>query len=123
MMNCETTKDTLIDLAYGELDDVRQAAVHQHLDSCASCHAEWTMLQRGRRAASLIALASPPEISPELLAIIDARQGAAGSANPVSGKAIGDPDRSGQRSANSRDSVSKMPKRFCSVPGRGASWY
>lgn len=129
MMNCETTKDLLIDLAYGELDEVRQAAVHQHLDGCASCQSEWKLLQRGRQAAALVTVAEPPELSAALLAAIEqSMPSSSASAShttsnanvPPSGKpANSDPDRSGQRSANAnaRDSVTKLVAVSSAVPG------
>jgi hypothetical protein len=70
-MHCEDCQNLLIDLAYGELDDVRSAEVRWHLDRCSSCAADWAKIARGRTAAAMLPVARPPEPSPLLIQSIE----------------------------------------------------
>lgn len=49
-MNCETARDNLIDLVYGELPQARQTALAEHLAGCDACRAELEDLQAARSA-------------------------------------------------------------------------
>jgi hypothetical protein len=70
-MHCEDCQNLLLDLAYGELDDARSAEVHQHLDGCSSCAADWAKISRGRSAAAMLPVASAPTPSRALLEAIE----------------------------------------------------
>jgi hypothetical protein len=114
MMNCETTKDLLIDLAYGELDELRQQAVRLHVESCSTCAAELHVLERGQAAAKYIAVVEPPAISAELLAAIEAHKpGRSVTSDSASGAATA--DGSGQRAA-AKESSAKPTASTQSVP-------
>ena len=41
MTNCTDCRTLLVDYERGELDAARDAAVHQHLQSCAACREAW----------------------------------------------------------------------------------
>jgi hypothetical protein len=69
-MHCEDCHHLLIDLAYDELDDTREAEVRQHLTSCAACAEAWSALQTGRRAAARWVRETPPPLSASVLAAV-----------------------------------------------------
>jgi hypothetical protein len=75
-MDCNTCNDTLLDLLYEELDEVRSAAVRRHLDGCASCAADYARLSNGRRAARSL---GPVEAPAPNVALLDAIHAAAAS--------------------------------------------
>jgi hypothetical protein len=84
-MHCDDCQNLLIDLAYGELDEARAADVRQHVEGCASCGADWSKLQRGRSAASMLPVAEAPVMSAALAQAITAAMGAQQSATEPSG--------------------------------------
>lgn len=72
-MDCQTCNDLLLDLAYGELDEVRAAAARKHLDACAECRDAFGRISRGRALARRLAPAEPPAISMTLRAAMEAQ--------------------------------------------------
>lgn len=53
-MDCEACNNLLLDHLYGEIDEVRSAAVRKHLDGCADCAAAFERLAGGRRVGRLL---------------------------------------------------------------------
>jgi Putative zinc-finger len=53
-MDCEACNNLILDHLYGELDEVRSAAVRKHLDGCADCKAAFERLAGGRRVGRLL---------------------------------------------------------------------
>ncbi|MBI5086280.1 MAG: HEAT repeat domain-containing protein [Acidobacteria bacterium] len=62
-MNCETAKEQLVLLAYGELTFDEEELLEQHLDGCADCRADRVKLER---VAGLLA-ENEPEVPAGLL--------------------------------------------------------
>lgn len=62
-MNCETVKDLLVLLNYGELSFEDEEAIEKHLESCASCKAE----QQGLGRLDALLERQATSVSPELL--------------------------------------------------------
>lgn len=66
MMDCETSNDLLLDLAYDELDDVRAAAVRKHAEGCSECCQALARVERGRALARQLSTEEPPPVSEAL---------------------------------------------------------
>jgi hypothetical protein len=100
-MDCQTCNDLLLDLAYGELDEVRAAAVRKHMDSCAECRDAFARVGRGRSLASHLTREEAPPVSHALRAALEAQAArfaeataaAAGASSVVPAGAGGDPSR------------------------------
>lgn len=71
-MDCQTCNELLLDLAYGELDEVRAAAVRKHTDSCGECQQALGRISQGRTLARQLPIEEPPPISESLRHAIDA---------------------------------------------------
>ena len=69
-MDCQTSNDLLLDLAYGELDEVRAAAVRKHAEGCAECRPALRRLDQARALARQLPREEPPPISDALRAAI-----------------------------------------------------
>ena len=63
-MNCETAKDLLVLINYGELSFEDEEALEKHLESCSSCSAERTQLEQ----LDAILERQAADLSPDLLA-------------------------------------------------------
>lgn len=72
MMDCQTCNDLLLDLAYGELDEVRAAAVRKHADACADCRRALGRIKQGRALARQLVTEEPPPVSAALRAALEA---------------------------------------------------
>ncbi len=62
-MDCETCTEMLVDLACGELDDVRAAAVRKHCAGCTECGPALARLERGRSLSRALERVDPPAVS------------------------------------------------------------
>lgn len=61
--DCERWENSLLDLAYGELDEPAEREVRAHLDGCDHCRGALEKLTRGRALArKLPQLEPPPEV-------------------------------------------------------------
>lgn len=65
-MDCETCTEMLVDLACGELDEVRAAAVRKHCAGCAECGPSLARLERGRSFSRALVREEPPSVSDAL---------------------------------------------------------
>src|SRR5690242_252486 len=71
-MDCQTCNDLFLDLAYGELDEVRAAAIRKHTETCSDCRQALRRVTRGRALAKQLAPVEPPPPSEALRAAIEA---------------------------------------------------
>lgn len=71
-MDCDVCNNLLLDLLYGELDEVRAAAVRRHLEGCAACRAGHERLSRGHALAQKYVPIEAPAPSEALLTALRA---------------------------------------------------
>ena len=71
-MDCDACNNLLLDYLYEELDEVRAAAMREHLHGCASCAEAFERLTLGRRAARSLPVLEAPTPSASLIAAIHA---------------------------------------------------
>jgi len=76
-MDCDACNNLLLDYLYEELDEVRAAAMREHLRGCASCAEPFERLTLGRRAARSLPVLEAPAPSVSLIAAIHAATPAA----------------------------------------------
>ncbi len=60
MMDCTRCDDLLLDLAYGELDEVTTAAAQRHVEGCTRCTAAMADVRVVREACRAIEMPEPP---------------------------------------------------------------
>lgn len=86
-MDCETCNDLLLDLAYGELDELRAAAVKKHCEGCPGCKTTEARYGRTRAVAKELPMMEAPAPTATLLAAIrhaaEANQAAAAAEGAV----------------------------------------
>lgn len=58
-MDCEKLDRVLLDVLYGELDELTQAAAHRHLEHCQRCRTTFNRLQTVRDVVPLTLVAAP----------------------------------------------------------------
>jgi hypothetical protein len=58
-MDCEKFDRVLLDVLYGELDELTRAAAHRHLEHCQRCRSTFNRLQAVRDVAPLTLVAAP----------------------------------------------------------------
>src|SRR5579871_2082817 len=67
-MDCERFEATMMDLLYGELDELTGAGAQRHAASCARCAALIGGLRATRRLVALPPVALPPGLEDRILA-------------------------------------------------------
>lgn len=67
-MDCEKFDRVLLDVLYGELDELTQAAAHRHLEHCQRCRSTFNRLQAVRDVVPLTLVAAPTGFEQKILA-------------------------------------------------------
>ncbi len=67
-MDCEKFEANLLDLLYGELDELTSAGARRHASGCERCAAMLSGLQATREAAVLQMVAPPPDLEEKIFA-------------------------------------------------------
>lgn len=66
-MDCEKFDRMLMDVLYGELDELTQAAAHRHLEHCQRCRTTFNRLQAVRDVVPLTLVAAPGGFEQKIL--------------------------------------------------------